>query len=258
MEKHILSKSTFIRGQQCLKSLYLHKKRPFLRDRLSKEQLAKFKRGTNIGILARDLFPGGINLEPKSPSQYRKTVLATAEEIQQNEYIIYEAGFQADQVLILLDILQKKDQKIYAYEVKSSLGISETYINDAALQYYVITNAGYELEDFSIIYINKDCDLNEKPDLNQLFITKSVLIDVISMQDHIKEQIRLAKVATQLTKSPDISVGDHCNIPYPCDFQGHCWKNIEKKKSESRKQIAIEENPIYKKISDHFKSLIKL
>lgn len=258
MEKHILSKSTFIRGQQCLKSLYLHKKRPFLRDRLSKEQLAKFRRGTNIGVLARDLFPGGENLEPKSPSQYRKAVLATLEATKKESYIIYEAGFQSDQVLILLDILKKENGHIYAYEVKSSLSISETYLKDAALQYYVITNAGYLLEDFSIIYINKDCDLGKKPDLNQLFITKSVLKEVISRQDQIKKQVKLAKEATQLSKSPDIAVGSHCNDPYPCDFQGHCWKNIEvKKPSESKKQYYSEENPIYKKISDHFNSLIK-
>jgi hypothetical protein len=54
----ILSKSTFIRGLQCEKSLYLHKKRPFLRDRLSPEQLAKFSRGTNVGVYAQELFPG--------------------------------------------------------------------------------------------------------------------------------------------------------------------------------------------------------
>lgn len=254
MEKHILSKSTFIRGQQCLKSLYLHKKRSFLRDRLSKEQLAKFKRGTNIGILARDLFPGGINLEPKSPSQYRKTVLATAEEIQQNEYIIYEAGFQADQVLILLDILQKKDQKIYAYEVKSSLGISETYINDAALQYYVISNAGITLEDISIIYINEFYDFKEELDLSKLFIEKSVLQEVLSRQELIAKQIKLGKAATQLTKSPDISVGAHCNIPYPCDFQGHCWKGIQKYEKKPITNVRTEEHPIYKKIFKHLNS----
>jgi len=52
MEKHVLSKSTFIRGNQCLKSLYLNKKRPFLRDKLSPEQLEKFRRGHNVGFLA--------------------------------------------------------------------------------------------------------------------------------------------------------------------------------------------------------------
>ncbi len=77
MEKHILSKSTFIRGVQCLKSLYLNKKRPFLRDKLFAEQKAKYKRGWDIGLIAQELFPGGINLRPKSPFQYRKAIETT-------------------------------------------------------------------------------------------------------------------------------------------------------------------------------------
>lgn len=63
MEKHILSKSAFIRGVQCLKSLYLNKKRPFLRDRISDAQQAVFKRGTDVGVLARQLFPCGVDME---------------------------------------------------------------------------------------------------------------------------------------------------------------------------------------------------
>ncbi|MDZ7740732.1 MAG: hypothetical protein U5Q03_03020 [Bacteroidota bacterium] len=82
MEKHILSKSTFIRGVQCLKSLYLNKKRPFLRDRLSAEQRAKFSRGHEVGLLAQELFPGGTDLKPKSPALYRKAVRATADLIE--------------------------------------------------------------------------------------------------------------------------------------------------------------------------------
>lgn len=37
---HILSKSTYIKGLQCEKALYLTKKHPYLRDRLSIEQRA--------------------------------------------------------------------------------------------------------------------------------------------------------------------------------------------------------------------------
>ena len=82
---HTLSKSTFIRGVQCLKSLYLNKHRPFLRDRLTPEQLAKFRRGHEVGKLAWQLFPGGKNCAPGHPSQYAKALENTrkliAEEI---------------------------------------------------------------------------------------------------------------------------------------------------------------------------------
>lgn len=232
MEKHLLSKSTFIRSVQCLKSLYLHKRRPFLRDHLSAEQLAKFKRGTDVGILAQQLFPGGADLQPKSPTQYRKSIAATAEQVSSNaDFTIYEASFQSNQILIILDILEKKDGKVYAYEVKSSKAISETYLKDAALQYYVIENSGTAIEDFFIVYINKDYEFGgnkNELDLNQFFKIESVLDIIKELQAFIKNHIPKAKEALTLKHSPEINIGTQCHNPYPCDFRRHCWKHLPK------------------------------
>ena len=92
---HILSKSTYIKGEQCEKALYLFKNRPFLRDKLSMEQRAKFKRGTDVGILAQKYFPGGINMTPSSPSQFSKKVVETLKNLTNPAVnVMYEAVFQ--------------------------------------------------------------------------------------------------------------------------------------------------------------------
>ena len=116
MEKHLLSKSTFIRALQCMKSLYLYKNHYALRDPLSPEKLAIFKRGTNVGVLARKLFPGGIDASPSHPSKLPQAVIKTKELIGAGAEIIYEAAFQYEQVLVLLDILVKQNGKWYGYE----------------------------------------------------------------------------------------------------------------------------------------------
>ncbi len=230
MERHILSKSTFIRGNQCLKSLYLNKKRPFLRDKLSPEQLAKFKRGSRLGILAQRLFPGGIDLTPRSPSQYQKRVLETTEIIRQGKYdTLYEAVFQFDQLLIMLDILHRKDDGWFGYEVKSSLKLSNTYLLDAAFQYYVITNSGLKLKDMFLIYVNKDYSFEGDVRLDDIFIFESVLEKVLKLQDYVREKVIEEKDTLHLNSSPKIDIGEHCIDPYPCDFIGHCWKNMADK-----------------------------
>lgn len=230
MTKHSLSKSTFIRGQQCQKSLYLHYKRPFLRDKLSAEQLAKFRRGTDVGVLARDLFPGGQDMSPKSPSQYQKKREETAAALSNPDIsILYEAVFQYNDVLIMLDILLRDGHQWKAIEVKSSRSISATYIKDAALQFYVIQGCGIQLSDFSLIYVNENYVLNDTLELDNLFIQKSVLNEVVAQTEEIRHQIHLSKESLQLTKSPDINIGIHCQHPYPCDFIGHCWKNVPAK-----------------------------
>ena len=229
MEKHILSKSTFIKGYHCLKSLYLYKKRPFLRDRLTAEQLAKFKRGHRVGDLAQQLFPGGIDVSPKSPSQYQKSAVHTAELIALGQEVIYEATFQYNQVLVMLDLLVKTDKGWEAYEVKSSKSLSETYMTDAALQYYVITQSGLELSNFYLVYVDQHYHLKDQLKLDKFFIKKEVTSELIKKQDFIAKKISEEMTMLQEEHSPKVAVGEHCFSPYKCDFVGFCWKKIKEK-----------------------------
>ena len=59
MANNRLSKSTFIRGLQCEKSLYLYKHHYRLKDPTPSSLQAVFDQGTNIGLLAQELFPYG-------------------------------------------------------------------------------------------------------------------------------------------------------------------------------------------------------
>lgn len=238
MQKHILSKSTFIKGHQCLKALYLHKKRPFLRDKLSAEQRAKFKRGHQVGDMAQELFPGGIDVSPKSPSQYQKSAIRTQELIAEGQSIIYEATFQFNKVLVMLDILVKTEKGWEAYEVKSSLSLSETYFTDAALQYYVITNSGLDLASFSLVYVDKDYTQGSESeiDLQSYFIKQEVSVEIKEKQAQIAEKIEEELQILTEAHSPKIEVGAHCFSPYNCGFLGFCWK---KKSSDIFKLPAI-------------------
>ena len=53
------SKSQFIRGLQCYKSLWLYKYKPELREEPDEAAQAIFDTGTEVGVLALQLFPGG-------------------------------------------------------------------------------------------------------------------------------------------------------------------------------------------------------
>ncbi len=225
MERHTLSKSTFIRGVQCLKSLYLYKKRYFLRDPLSQEQQAVFSRGTHVGVLARQLFPGGKDATPASPFLYARSVAMTADWIAAGEQVIYEAAFQHEKILVMLDILVHTSQGWTGIEVKSSRAVSGTYLLDAALQYWVITGSGLPLADIRILHVNGDYIRGTEIELEKLFTSESVLEQVLSKQDYILAQIQREKEVILLPHSPSIPVGLHCYNPYTCDFVGHCWKN---------------------------------
>jgi hypothetical protein len=131
-------------------------------------------------------------------------------------------------VLVFLDVLFKHEDEWHACEVKSSKRISDTYMLDAALQYYVITNSGINIDKFYIAHINEEYVLEDELDINSLFKLVDVSEKIRLRQSYVKEQIEREKATLELTSSPKIDVGPHCHDPYPCDFIGHCWKNIEK------------------------------
>ena len=86
----ILSKSTFIRGLQCEKSLYLYKNHYNLKDKTPAQLQAVFDQGTNVGILAQDLFPNGVDASPPDHFKMQESVFKTQDFIANGETIIYE------------------------------------------------------------------------------------------------------------------------------------------------------------------------
>lgn len=187
----------------------------------------RFDRGHAVGKLAQTLFPGGIDVSPANVYQFATSVKKTGEMMQKGWSTIYEAAFQHNDLLVALDILVNKKESWYAYEVKSSYAISETYLHDAAFQYHVITGHGLPLADFSFIYRDKDYEMVEDPDIFKMFKVESVLSVCKDMQEKVAENIEKAKEVVTFKMMPDIAIGDHCNKPYRCDFMGTCWKGVK-------------------------------
>lgn len=226
MASHLLSKSSFIRGVQCEKQLYLYKYHYNKMDKLSEMQKAIFKRGTNIGILAQKLFPDGMDASPKSQFEYDKAVVVTKNLINENQKVIYEASFNFSDVLAIADIVVNEKNGLKVFEVKSSTSISETYIRDAALQYWVISNCGYKIKDFSIIYINNQYVRNGEIELDKLFLTESVLKLILPLQKWVEENVKRFKTVLSQKTIPKIDIGEHCYDPYTCGFYEYCRKHI--------------------------------
>lgn len=226
MPKHLLSKSSYIKGLQCEKHLYLYKYQYKDMDELSDMQKAIFQRGTDVGELAQQLFPDGINASPPNAFQYNKCVAQTRLHIDQGTDVIYEAGFLYNEVLAIADIIAREGDKWNIYEVKSSTSISDTYLNDAALQYYVLSNSGIEIKDFSIIYINNQYIRKGELNLSELFTIESVLDLILSLQDFVKKNVERLKKVVSKKEIPNIDIGEHCHDPYTCGFFNYCRNHI--------------------------------
>lgn len=219
-----LSKSLYIKGLQCHKALWLQKFQPELQDEISESQQAAFDSGTEVGILARGLFPGGL-LIPYDELTYAEQLTMTKNAISEGVPTIYEATFSNDDTFIKADILHKIDNGWELYEVKSSTGMKEQYLDDIAVQYYVITGIGLNLSKACLVYINTEYVRSGDIDPQKLFSTLDVTEEVKAVQPEVVANIQAMRSMLQ-ADIPNIDIGKYCDEPYTCSFKGHCWSHM--------------------------------
>ena len=173
-----LSKSLFIRGLQCHKSLYLHKYHPGLKDEISEKQEALFQAGVNVGIYAQKLFPGGVEILFDNVS-LSKQIKRTMIEIENGTKVIYEAAFSYDNVFVKVDILRKTENGWEIHEVKGSTGVKDVHYDDIAVQYYVLKGSGLSVSKTFLVHINNQYVRQGEIEVDKLFTIQDLSNDVI-------------------------------------------------------------------------------
>lgn len=212
-------------GCQCLKRLHLHKYRPELKNPEDARVRYVKDSGTSVGVLAQQLFPGGVDASPADAYGYQDAVIKTQQLLAAGITTIYEAAFQYQGLLCVLDILVKHNTVWKAYEVKGSGSVKEQYVEDAAFQYYVITNTGLALDDISIVHLNTAYVRKGALDVQKLFSKRSILKEVVELQSSVQHRSDKLKLMLKQPE-PVVDIGPHCGTPYECDFINHCWVHI--------------------------------
>ena len=180
-----LSKSLYIRGLQCEKSLWLKKKKPEVLHAPDDGTQAVFDTGTSVGELACELFDGGDRIE--YTGDFNAQIAKTKELIESGVKVIYEATFCFDGILVMVDILCVGDDGLVINEVKSSTSVKEVYIDDSAIQYYVLSSLGYKVSAVNIIHIDNSYVRGEKLELDKFFHTEDVTEQVKQKQADIPQ-----------------------------------------------------------------------
>jgi len=221
-----LSKSRFVSGMQCAKKLYYDVHRKDLRQPVNASKQALFDAGHEVGLLAQSYFPGGKDASSVDFKDFTAALSNTKQWIEEGVSTIYEATFSFGGVLSALDILHHSNGKRLAIEVKSSTEIKDYHYIDAALQYWVMSNAGYAPDEISIMYINKDYRKYGEINPAQFFKIEDVTAKVLAMQLMIGADV--ARLSTMLTlpSEPVINIGRYCNRPFECDYKHKCWNHI--------------------------------
>lgn len=219
-----LSKSEYIRGLQCQKSLWLYKHKPELRDTPDNQTESAFNAGHQVGDLAKELFPNGSEIEFDS-SNFLDMIEKTKEFIDNsNTNIIYEATFNERGIFAMADILVENDDGWDMYEVKASTQVKEYYLDDAAIQWYALSNA-IKLNRAYIVHINNQYVRNGKLVIKELFTIEDITEAIQEKQYEVEHNLYAIKQMLE-EDMPDTDIGLQCSNPHDCDFSEHCWKEI--------------------------------
>lgn len=217
-----ITKSKFVAGGQCLKRLYLLVHSPELGQGKTAADFALFDQGRQVGKLAQQLFPGGVEVRT---GNHGEAIRITQELIGNPDVpAIFEAAFESDGVFVRVDILQRRrDGRWRLIEVKSSASLKEEHLDDVAIQYRVISRSGIDVASCHLAHVNRDyVFLGGSIDAWRFFRIKNLTRQVERLQPKLTFQLRSEFQVLGMPQAPDLSVGRHCTNPVTCEFYDHC------------------------------------
>ena len=261
-----LSKSSYCRGIQCKKMLWLEKNKPEEKQEQNNDRV--LEQGNDIHEVARYLFGSHINIEYRENlSQMIEDTMNTIDSYK--DVIITEASFTYKNNFCSVDILKKNNNTYEMYEVKSSTELKDIYINDASYQYYVLTNLGLKVTKVCLVHINSNYVRIGDLDLEQLFIKQDITKEVKELQETVEKNIKEINEYVEL-KEQSKDIDENCFKPYPCPFFKYCTKHLPEKnvfvlpKLQTRTKLKLYNEGIYDykdllntNISDSYKQVIE-
>lgn len=218
-----ISKTKFIAGVQCLKRLYLLVHARELAAQPDGSDQAIIDQGREVGLLARQLFPGGVEVDGSGGLE---AAIRSTRELVENSDVpaIFEGAFEQNDVVVKTDILQRRKENHWRLvEVKSTSDLKDHHSEDVAIQSYVLSHSGLKVASVWLAHINRSYVLTGTTvDPRQFFLFRNLTTRTQNLQPELKLRLREQFRILAAPKPPDIPTGPHCIDPVVCEFFYHC------------------------------------
>jgi predicted RecB family nuclease len=217
-----LSKSRFVAGCQCLRRLYWQVHEPELAAQPDAAAEAIIQQGHEVGMLARTLFPGGVEVDC---SRGLADAILTTRELIANPEIpaIFEGAFEHQNVLVKVDILhRRRDGRWRLIEVKSTTNVRDHHIEDVGIQYRILSRSGLDVASSCLAHVNRNYVRDGEIDPRRFFRIRNLTRRVERLQPKLTFQLRSEFNVLAMPKAPDIAPGNHCTDPVTCEFFDRC------------------------------------
>jgi Domain of unknown function(DUF2779) len=222
MASQYLTKSRYIAGLQCPRRLWslVHKPLPYEAPAPG----PPMNIGQEVGQKAHLLFPGGVPIIEEA-WQHAEAVTRTAK-LMNDAFVpaIFEAAFEYEDIRIRVDVLERLANGAWGLrEVKSSSGLKDHYLDDIALQTYVLRGAGVAISSTEVLHVNTDYvrgpgGISWTEFFTRLDVGKAVAARVIDLPARVPAM----RDCLDAIGLPAAEPGSHCGSPYTCEFWDRC------------------------------------
>jgi len=216
----MLSKSRYLSGLQCPKYLWIQFHEP---ERIPETDAVTqyiFDQGHLVGELAKELFPGGIEI----PYDDSIGNISKTKELLKERKPLYEAGILAGKIYSRIDILNPLNEDEWdIIEVKSSTSVKDVHIHDVAFQKYCCEMYGLKIRKCFLALINNKYVKNREIDPHGLFDIHDITDEVIAVGEGIQNRIDIMLDTVKGSDCPEVSIGKYCREPYECPLV-ECWE----------------------------------
>jgi len=254
---NLLTKSKFLSGLQCPRLLWINIHKKELLPEFDISTLNKFREGHDVGELAKELFPDGVDLPVEDFMQN----LQFTKEALDHKKPLFEAGFVTeDKLFSRADILVPVKDRWDIIEVKSGTKVKEINVWDTAFQKYCYEQSGLKIRKCFLMHVNNE--YLRKGDINpKEFFTKENITDEVEEKiKQIPEKINEMFDILNYPEEPENKIGPHCDDPYDCALKDECWSFLPEGHvfclyNGRKKCFELLDNKIYalKDIPDDFK-----
>jgi hypothetical protein len=221
-----LSKSRFLSGLQCHLRLWYECFERQLASLPDPATQALFETGREVGMLARQRYPGGVLVE--WDHRHSKEATAKTESLigDWNVPAIYEGAFEHRGVLVRADVLNRENGDFALIEVKASTRVKEVHVPDVAVQLWVLRGAGLDVRRAGVLLLDKSYVYDGHAlDIDELFRFHDLTEAVEPLLDGVEEQVEAFHDLLS-GGPPRIAPGPHCFTPYECPFYAHCSRGM--------------------------------
>ncbi len=205
-------------GRQCHKLLWWTVHEPGARELVPDSGTQDlFDQSREVEREAQKRFPGGAVIG----SQFDTTgarLEATRQALARGEPILFQASFEADAVLVRVDVLVRGPDGFTLIEVKSSSELKDEHIPDAAVQVHVLRKAGVDVRKVEIMFLNKAF----RQPAGDLFVREDVTAKVEALLPEVP-QLVAEQLASIKGPIPTVAIDRHCSDPRECPFWDRCW-----------------------------------